>query len=117
MNSDISVADILRYPQTPLGKVYQEDYFRDELFQAAKYLLDAAEKEGLTAHAVALRWIMYHSALSSEHGDAVIIGASSLRQALQNLEIFDDGPLSDSLVKEIENVWQMAKGAAPAYHR
>lgn len=97
--------------------MYREDYFKDALFQAAEHLRTAAEGAGMTAHAVALRWIMHHSALSGEHGDAIIIGASSAEQAMQNLDIFEQGPLSKELQDELETVWNMAKDSAPAYHR
>ena len=41
------------------------------------------QKHGLTLAEVALRWISHHSLLKREHGDAVIIGASSLKHIEQ----------------------------------
>jgi aflatoxin B1 aldehyde reductase len=42
---------------------------------------------------VALRWMSHHSQLKREHGDAVIIGASSLSHIEQNLLDLEKGPL------------------------
>jgi aflatoxin B1 aldehyde reductase len=71
----------------------------------------------LSGHAVALRWIMYHSSLSGELGDKIIIGASNLEQLKQNLEFFEQGSLSEKLLKAVNEVWEMAKDTAPVYHR
>lgn len=103
--------------QTILGKLYQEEYFRDDLLKAASHLRQAAEAQGLSPHSVALRWVFHHSVLKREYRDAVIIGASSIAQTEQNLDIVEKGPLPESLVKEVEAVWQIAKDAAPAYHK
>ena len=47
---------------------------------------DVATKHGINGHEAALRWTVYHSSLSSEAGDAVIIGASSVEQLKSNLD-------------------------------
>lgn len=42
--------------------------------------IDAAAKaHKLTMAEIALRWISHHSLMSHEHGDAVLIGASSTK--------------------------------------
>jgi aflatoxin B1 aldehyde reductase len=60
---------------------------------------------------------MYHSSLSGELGDKIIIGASNLEQLKQNLEFFEQGSLSEKLLKAVNEVWEMAKDTAPVYHR
>ena len=47
---------------------------------------------------VALRWISHHSLLKREFGDAVLIGASSLKHIEQNLTDFEKGPLRKYLL-------------------
>ena len=71
----------------------------------------------MTGHALALRWIMYHSSLSAAHGDKIIIGASSFAQASQNLDIFEQGPLEKETVAQIEGIWEVVKDVSPVYHR
>lgn len=42
-----------------------------------------AENHNLTMAEVALRWISHHSFLSRKHGDAILIGASSVEHIEQ----------------------------------
>jgi aflatoxin B1 aldehyde reductase len=72
-----------------------------------------AKKYGITGHAASLRWVVHHSALSGEYGDAVIIGASKVEQLRENLEIYEAGPLPDEIVQTIEGVWPSVKEIAP----
>ncbi|MCJ1391046.1 hypothetical protein MMC18_003907 [Xylographa bjoerkii] len=99
-----------------IGKLYGGLYLKEELLTAAHRVHDEAQKHGLTGQAVALRWVLHHSALSEQHGDAMIIGASSLHQLEENLEICDGGPLPDDIVKVVEEVWQSARPFAPFAH-
>ena len=99
-----------------LGQHYQKDYFKEKFFQASQGLQDSAKAASISGHAVALRWIMYHSSLSAAYGDKVIIGASSLEQASQNMDIFEQGPLGEELVAKVDEVGELAKEAAPPYH-
>jgi aflatoxin B1 aldehyde reductase len=75
------------------------DYFLDDLFDTAARIQDAAHEAGLAAHAVALRWVFYHSKLSRNEGDAVVVGADSVEQLRQNLDIIEEGPLLSNLVE------------------
>jgi len=96
--------------------MYVQDYFKDTLFDAAAEVVEGAMAEGLTGHAAALRWTMYHSALKPELGDAVVIGVSSAEQLSQNLDFAEAGPLSDALAKKFEHVWLSSKKVAPKNH-
>ena len=102
--------------QSGVGKFYSSLYLKEELLAAARRVRDEAQKHGITGHAAALRWVLHHSALSAKDGDAMIIGASSLRHLEENLEICKAGPLPDEVVKVIEEVWQSAKPFAPFAH-
>lgn len=102
--------------QTHLGQIYQNDYFKDELFKAAAQVQACAEAAGLNGHAVALRWILHHSLLSPKYGDGIILGASSVAQLQQNLDVVEQGPLSTELAEKLDKVWEVAKEVAPAYH-
>ncbi|KAL9102124.1 MAG: hypothetical protein Q9163_002685 [Psora crenata] len=103
--------------ETFLGKIYQSDYFKDEIFEAAARVNKSAAEAGLTGHGVALRWTLYHSMLKPEHGDAIIVGCSSLKQMEQNLESVEQGPLSKAMVDELEAVWKSVEKTAPSYHK
>jgi aflatoxin B1 aldehyde reductase len=64
---------------------------------------------GISGHAAALRWTVWHSDLQAEKGDAVIIGASTQGQLEENLNILEQGPLPDSLLHVLERVWDDVK--------
>ena len=103
--------------ETFLGKIYQSDYFKEEIFDAASQVVDSATRAGLTGHGVALRWTLYHSILKPEFGDAIIVGCSSIGQMEQNLEYISQGPLPKHLVEELEAVWRSVEKTAPSYHK
>jgi aflatoxin B1 aldehyde reductase len=73
-------------------------YVRPSITDAADKIVEEAAKHGIKGHAAALRWTAYHSILSAEHGDAVIIGASSIEQLRSNLDVIEQGPLPDDVV-------------------
>ena len=75
----------------------------------------AAQKEGLTGHEVALRWALHHSILDGKLGDAIIIGASSLGQLEENLEICKAGPLPVHLVQMVDEMGERVRESAPPY--
>lgn len=58
-------------------------YWNEPYFKALEIIKQAADKAGLTMAEVALRWISHHSLMKREHGDAVLIGASSLNHIEQ----------------------------------
>ncbi|KAA6416035.1 MAG: hypothetical protein FRX48_00754 [Lasallia pustulata] len=102
--------------QSLLGQKYTGDYFKEELFKSAARVRQEAKRAGLTGHEVALRWVAYHSQLSYEHGDALVIGASSTDQLIQNLDIVEAGPLPDAVAKMVDGIWSTVKPVAPSYH-
>jgi aflatoxin B1 aldehyde reductase len=81
-----------------------------------KIVDEAAEKAGLTMAEVALRWVSHHSQLKREHGDSVIIGASSVKHLEQNLLDLEKGPLPDEVVKSLDEAWDVVKGGVYKYY-
>ena len=61
------------------GRSYRNRYFHDEYFDALDVLRPVARKHGLSEAECALRWMNHHSKVRREHGDAIIIGASSTK--------------------------------------
>lgn len=56
-----------------------ERYWNEQHFNALEVIKTAADKAGLTMTEVALRWVSHHSLMKHEHGDKIIIGASSVK--------------------------------------
>ena len=99
----------------PVGRLYQSWYLKDEIIDAAKEVHETAQKEGISGHAVALRWALHHSILDGELGDGIVIGASSLKQLEENLEICKAGPLPANLVKMVDEMGGKVRDRAPPH--
>ena len=97
------------------GDLYRAQYGSDAMREAVRRLNDAASSHQLTVHAVALRWILHHSALDAAQDDAIIVGARTVGQLKQTLQIYKAGPLPTGLLATIEDVWEMIREDAPAY--
>ncbi|RDB24124.1 Aflatoxin B1 aldehyde reductase member 3 [Hypsizygus marmoreus] len=104
-------------PAKVQGKNYRNRYWKEPYFQALAVIRKAAEKHNLSLPEVALRWLSHHSYLSREHGDAVLIGASSVKHIEQNLIDLEKGPLPDEVVKALDEAWLIAKPHASSYFR
>ena len=80
---------------------------KEELHTTVTSLSKASEEAGLKLAEVSLRWLFYHSALSTE--DGVILGASTLSQIQTSLEYISHGPLPGNLPMIFEDVWEGLK--------
>jgi len=99
------------------GKMYRKRYWKDEYFEALDIVRPVAEKHNLTLGEIALRWINHHSQLKKEHGDATIIGASSVKHIEENLKDFEKGPLPADVVEVIDQAWAKVKPICEEYFR
>ncbi|KAJ9661439.1 hypothetical protein H2198_002007 [Neophaeococcomyces mojaviensis] len=93
---------------SPLGAKYAGDYFHNPLFAAAETIRMQAQKHGISGHAAALRWTTWHSQLDATYGDAIIVGASRIEQLEENLEILEQGPMPEGLIKIMNKLWDRA---------
>ncbi|PPQ85274.1 hypothetical protein CVT25_010047 [Psilocybe cyanescens] len=98
------------------GQQYRQRYWKEPYFKGLALIKAVADKHNLTLTEVALRWISHHSLLKREYGDAVLIGASSLKHIEQNLVDLEKGPLPDDVVKALDEVWQDVKAFSSPYH-
>jgi len=102
-------------PHTNQGSLYRTRYWKDATFEALEIIRAAAGKYQLTEVECALRWMMHHSKLKQELGDAVIIGASKVEQLEENLQDLEKGPLPDEVVEALDRAWEKTKGTAWNY--
>ena len=71
-----------------------------------------ARDAGVSTAALAYRWVVWHSALSGEKRDGVIIGAKT-HQLEQMLWAIEEGPLEERVAERASGVWEMVKADAP----
>lgn len=102
--------------QHVIGKLYNAWYRKPRTEAAADRVREVAAKHGISGHAASLRWTAHHGALSAEHGDAIVIGASSIAQLNENLDIFEQGPLPQDVVDAVNAVAEeIGEDAIPYY--
>jgi len=75
----------------------------------------AAQRNGISGHAAAVRWTAYHSALDGKYGDALLFSASSIEQLNSTLDALEAGPLPDDLAEPISAVYASLEGTGPPY--
>ncbi|EXJ83354.1 alcohol dehydrogenase [Capronia coronata CBS 617.96] len=102
-----------RFGPDALGGMYRQMYARPSLLDALDKWAQIAEDEGASRAELAYRWVTFNSPLKPEHGDAIIVGASSVEQLEQSLTGIEKGPLSDKAVKAIDEIWEQIKHEAP----
>ncbi|KAK4545791.1 hypothetical protein LTR36_002745 [Oleoguttula mirabilis] len=104
---------------TPIGKMYSDMYSKPAYLEALAQWEQIAKDEGMSRAELAYRWVKYNSPLKPEHGDAIIIGASSAKQLEETLGSINKGPLSDKAAKAIDGVWETIQHEAPLdnYHK
>lgn len=105
-------------PSTPLGAMYSGMYSKSSLLDALGEWEEIAKEEGVPKAELAYRWVTYNSPLKSEHGDGIIVGASSFDQLKQTLASCNAGPLSEKACKRIDELWKKIEHEAPLdnYH-
>ncbi|KAG7098320.1 hypothetical protein E1B28_000281 [Marasmius oreades] len=95
---------------TKMGQGYHSFWYTSpSLVNAAQALRDLSEKHNIDGHHMALRWIVWHSQLSGEHNDGIIMGASSIEQLNANLDAIESGPLPSDVVRAIEDVYEKVR--------
>ncbi|KAH7141095.1 aflatoxin B1 aldehyde reductase member 2, partial [Dactylonectria macrodidyma] len=102
-------------PSHLIGSIYSQLYLKPSIVVAADKAVAVTTKHGLNGHAAALRWTAYHSVLSKTHGDAIIVGASSVEQLELNMDMIEQGPLPDDVVAALEAVYDEIDDPIP-YH-
>jgi len=85
--------------------LYKEMYWKKSIFDEVEALRKLSEKFKISMADISMRWLIHHSALSEERGDAIILGASKLSHVKANLEMAKGAPLPADLVKDIDLIW------------
>ncbi len=104
-------------PARKQGQNYRRRYWNDAYFDALDIVRPVAKKHGLTTAEAALRWMNHHGMLKKEHGDAIIIGASSAKQLEANMVDLEKGPLPQEMLEAFDKGWEIVKPIVrPYYH-
>eukprot|EP00043_Microstomoeca_roanoka_P009300 m.88595 g.88595 ORF g.88595 m.88595 type:complete len:181 (-) comp14545_c1_seq3:553-1095(-) len=99
------------------GMAYRQRYWKTEVFDAVEKIKSLCDQHSITAAEAALRWCVHHSKMSPEHGDKIIIGASSLDQCKANVAACRAGPLPDAIAQAFDEGWIKHQPISPLYFR
>ncbi|OBS67871.1 hypothetical protein A6R68_03587, partial [Neotoma lepida] len=103
------------------SQVYRDRYWKEEHFKGIALVEKALKSTYGTSTpsmtSATLRWIYHHSQLKGGHGDAVILGMSSLQQLEQNLALIEEGPLEPAVVEAFDQAWNLVAHVCPNYFR
>jgi aryl-alcohol dehydrogenase-like predicted oxidoreductase len=92
--------------------MYQDRYWHQRTFEVVEALKKLAGESGRTLISLAFAWLLHHTAT-----DCVILGASRIEQLQQNIAACKEGPLSEEIVRQCDQVWATLRGPLPVYNR
>ncbi|KAI4655000.1 uncharacterized protein J4E78_007180 [Alternaria triticimaculans] len=100
-------------PNNRGGQMLRRLYCKDTLLDCLEEWQNIATAAGCSRSDLACRWVRYNSALKPECGDAVVFSSSTVAQTAEMIRGLEAGPLDDSVVARIDEMWQMVKDEAP----
>ncbi|KAM6219058.1 aflatoxin B1 aldehyde reductase member 4-like [Rhynchocyon petersi] len=110
-----------RFFGTKWAEIYRNRFWKEDHFKGIalveKALQVAYGPNAPSMTSVALRWMCHHSKLQGAHGDAVILGMSTLEQLEQNLAAVEEGPLEPAVVDAFDQAWHLTAHECPNYFR
>lgn len=101
-----------RFNEQILGGMYNKIYNKPVFREILAEWNDIADKEGISKAELAYRWVGYNSQLKEELGDAVIFGASSIKQVEQTARGLNKGALSKEAASRIDAIWKKVEHEA-----
>lgn len=113
----------ISYEETPMPgrfsrlQSYRSRYWKKSFFDAVEILTKECRKVDIEPAEAAFRWLAYHSSLSESDGDAIIVGASNIKQLEQNINATRMNELPNEIVNVFNVAWEEAKPNSPEYFR
>ena len=102
-------------PERFQGQAFRKRYWNETYFDALDLLRAASSKHGLSESECALRWLLHHSKLQAQEGDAIIVGASSVKHLDANLSDLEKEALPKDVVDALDAGWEMCKAVSSNY--
>jgi len=96
---------------------YQDRYWKAEYFDVLQELGKRSNELAVTPVEVAMSWLINHSMMDAERGDAIILGASKLEQLDENLQAIKAEPLDQSILDILDAGWEIIKPNCFKYFR
>jgi aflatoxin B1 aldehyde reductase len=95
---------------TPVGQMHHRWYNKPKLLESLTIWDTISKDSGISKADLSYRWVAYHSQLGKGMGqDGIVLGASSSQQLKKTLEGLRAGPLPETVVERIDDVWDTVK--------
>lgn len=94
------------------GMAFRYWYDKPSMHEAMRKMSVLCKEFGVEPGEAAWRWLLFHSMIDGEKGDAVIVGPSNLEQLKDYSEFANKGRLPDDLVKGLNDLWEVVKDDA-----
>jgi len=115
--TDTDPASLARFDKSArLGLIYSNQYMKEPQLKALELLREVGAKHGLGVQDIALRWLAHHSHLKHGLNDAIITGGRKVENIERTLVIVEKPTLPADVLKVVEEVWELVKADAVAYH-
>jgi aflatoxin B1 aldehyde reductase len=95
------------------GEMYNIMYNKPTYLRVLELWVYAVEQAGCSKAELTIRWLAYDSALSTEYGDAIAIGASKAEQVSETLKWFKKGSVGPKVKARTEEIWKTVEHEAP----
>jgi aflatoxin B1 aldehyde reductase len=96
---------------------YVERYWKQAYFDVLRELQQACDASGIKPVEVAMSWLVNHSLMQAEHGDGIILGASSVEHLQQNMAACASAPLPQPIIDILDRGWEIIKPDCFRYFR
>ncbi|MFT5220723.1 MAG: aflatoxin B1 aldehyde reductase [Planctomycetota bacterium] len=96
---------------------YQSRYWKNDYFEVLQKLSKVSQETGISAVKIAIGWLLHHSKLEAQHGDAIILGVSKMEHLSENITAFEQQPLEQSILDILDQGWQTIKPDCFRYFR
>jgi len=96
---------------------YKSRYWKESFFDAVENLAESCKEAGIKPVEAAFRWLVHHSLLDPSKGDGIIMGASSMAQFEQNMDVVKQGILPETVLVAFDAAWTEASPDSPEYFR
>ncbi|KAL8899091.1 MAG: hypothetical protein Q9192_001748 [Flavoplaca navasiana] len=100
-------------PNTLYGKLFRDLYYKPSYMNLLNDFGSLSEKSGISRAGLAYRWVRYHSQLTPDLGDEMILGSVTAEQLEQALAELNSGPLPQWVVKRIDELWEGIRDDSP----
>jgi len=96
---------------------YKSRYWKESFFEAVEHLAESCREADIKPVEAAFRWLVHHSLLDPSKGDGIIMGASSMAQFEQNMDVMKQDVLPETVLAAFDAAWSEARTDSPEYFR